>query len=72
MPQTSTNNTFKTQTLGNVTGVLSTSKQQITVEVLAADPTDLATNFPRVWINKTSGAMKYTVDGTTVKTVTAT
>ncbi|MBB6731889.1 hypothetical protein [Cohnella zeiphila] len=72
MTQASTNSTFKNQALANATGVSSTAKQEITVEFLAADPADKATNFPRIWVNTTTGALKYTVDGSTVKTATVT
>ena len=72
MPQTSTNTTFKTQALPNTGGVKTPNGETLAVEFLTADPTDLTTNFPRVWVNITSGTMKFTVNGTVTKTVTAT
>lgn len=72
MPQASTNSTYKNQALPNTGGVDATNGQTLAVEFLTADPTDLATNFPRMWVNTTTGILKFTVDGTTVKSVTAT
>lgn len=70
----STNNTWKPHRQANTGGTNATSfnGQQLTVELLTADPSDLATNYPRVWINLTSGTMKFCLNGSTVKTVTAT
>lgn len=72
MTQASTNVTFKTQALPNVAGVGAPNGQTLAVEFLTTDPTDLTTNFPRVWVNITSGVMKFTVNGSVTKTVTAT
>lgn len=69
----STNSTFRQGSYANTTGV-DTVIQQASIELLTADPGApelLATN-PRVWINTTSGVMKFCVNGTTVKTITAT
>lgn len=73
MPGPSTNNTFRQGSYATTTGV-DTVIQQATIELLTTDPAApelLATN-PRVWINTTSGILKFCVNGTTVKTVTAT
>lgn len=72
MPQSSTNASFKNQALPNTGGIDTTTSQTLAVEFLTADPVDIATNFPRVWVNITTGIMKFTGNGTTVKTVTAT
>lgn len=72
MPQANTNVTFKTQALPNTGGVDTPNGETLAVEFLTADPTDLTTNYPRVWVNITTGIMKFTVNGTTIKTVTAT
>lgn len=72
MTQASTNVTFKTQALPNTGGVDTPTGQTLSVEFLTADPTDLTTNFPRFWVNITTGVAKFTVDGTTTKTITAT
>lgn len=72
MPQASTNVTFKTQGLPNTGGVRFPAGQTLAVEMLTTDPTDIATNFPRVWVNLTTGTMKFTANGTVVKTITAT
>lgn len=66
----SVNNTFNPGTLANVTGVDSIDRQ-LTVEFLAADPAGVA-GVPRIWVNTTTGILKFTANGTTVKTVTAT
>lgn len=58
--------------LANTGGVATPAGQSLAVEFLTADPTDLTTNFPRAWVNITTGVLKFTVNGTTVKTVTAT
>lgn len=78
MTQASTNVTFKNAAFATVTGVGGTAAQQLTqelsVEYLATDPTDLATTSPRIWVNTTTGILKftYTASGTPVKSVTAT
>lgn len=72
MPQSSTNTSFKNQALPNVGGIDTPTGQTLAVEFLTADPADLATNFPRVWVNITTGIMKFTVNGTVTKTITAT
>lgn len=68
----STNSTFKHNGFANVNGV-DNEFQQITIETFTVDPPapTLAATFPRVWINTTSGTMKFCVDGSTVKSVTA-
>lgn len=73
MPGASTNDSFKNGALGNTTGV-DTPIQQLTVEVLTADPgaPELLATFPRVWINSTTAILKFCVDGTVVKSVTET
>lgn len=72
MPQSTTNATFKTHALPNTGGVDTPTGQTLAVEFLTADPTDLTTNFPRCWVNITTGIMKFTVNGTVTKTITAT
>lgn len=74
MPQASTNVTYKTTGLPNTGGVDAVIGQTLAVEFLSADPTDLATTSPRVWVNTTTGIMKftYTSSGTPIKTITAT
>lgn len=78
MTQVSTNVTFKNGAFSTVTGVGGTAAQaltqELTVEYLAADPSDLATTSPRIWVNTTTGILKftYTASGTPIKTVTAT
>lgn len=74
MPQASTNVTFHNGLYGNVQGLAAALVRDNTIEFLAADPTDLATTSPRIWINTTTGLLKYTTttSGTPVKTVTAT
>jgi hypothetical protein len=74
MPQASTNVTFKNNSLPNTGGVDSPNGQTVAVEYLAADPTDLATTSPRIWVNTTTGILKFTYNtaGTPVKSVTAT
>lgn len=72
MTQTNTNVSFKAQALPNVGGIDTPTGQTLAVEFLTADPTDLTTNFPRVWVNITTGIMKFTVNGTVTKTITAT
>lgn len=71
MTASSTNSTFKQGGFSDTTGV-DTVIQQLTVELLAADPSDLSTNFPRIWVNTTTDLMKLTTNGTDVFTVTAT
>lgn len=74
MTASSTNSTFKQGGFGNTTGV-DTVIQQLTVEVMIGDPSDLTTNFPRVWIDNTTPTapvFKLSTNGTTVKTVTLT
>lgn len=68
MTSSSTNSTFKQGAFANTTGI-DTIIQQLTVELLADDPTDLTTTFPRAWYNYTTFTLKITVDGTTVKSV---
>lgn len=72
MPQTSTNGTFKPQAMPNTTGVGTVAYRQFAVEFFVGDPPDLVQNFPRIWVNITTGTLKFTVNGTTIKTVTAT
>ena len=72
MPQPSTNATFKSQALPNPKGVATPAGEVLAVEFLSADPADLTTNFPRIWVNTTSGVLKFSANGTTTKTVTAT
>lgn len=74
MTQASTNVTFQPGKFANTSGILSVQPEQLTVEFLTADPADLATTSPRIWVNTTSGTMKYTYNaaGTPVKTITAT
>lgn len=78
MTQASTNVTFKNAGYAVTTGVGGSAadqlKQELTVEFLAADPSDLATTSPRIWVNTTTGILKftYTASGTPIKTVTAT
>lgn len=67
----SVNNTFKPGTMANSGGEKTAAGQQLTVEFLAADPA-LVAGVPRVWINTTTGILKFTHNGTTTKTVTAT
>lgn len=67
----SVNNTFKPGTLANAAGIAAAAGQTLTVEFLAADPT-LVSGTPRIWVNTTSGTLKFTHNGTTTKTVTAT
>ena len=71
MPQASTNSTFNPgAALVNVKGLGSTPV--LAVEFLTADPTDLATNFPRLWINTTTFILKYSTNGSTIKSVALT
>ncbi len=72
MTQASTNVTFKPQGFANTTGVGTAAYREFTVEFFVGDPPDLTTNFPRIWVNISTGILKYTVNGTTIKTVTAT
>lgn len=74
MTASSTNSTFKQQSFANTTGV-DTVIQQVAVEVIIGTPSDLTTNFPRVWIDNTTPTaplFKISTNGTTVKTVTLT
>lgn len=74
MTAASTNSTFKQQSFANTTGV-DTVIQQVAVEVIVGTPSDLTTNFPRVWIDNTTPTapvFKISTNGTTVKTVTLT
>lgn len=64
-------NTFRPGTLGNAGGVADAPGQTLTVEFLAADPT-LVAGVPRIWVNTTTGVLKFTADGATTKVVTAT
>lgn len=63
--------TFRPSALSNTGGVGSANGQTLTVEFLAADPT-LVAGVPRIWVNTATGVLKFTHNGTTVKTVTAT
>ena len=70
----STNVTFKQQSFANTTGV-DTVIQQVAIEVVIGTPSDLLTNFPRVWIDNTTPTnplFKISTNGSTVKTVTLT
>lgn len=67
----STDGTFKPGALANAGGVDAAAGQTLTVEFLSADPT-LVSGTPRIWVNTTSGTLKFTADGSTTKTVTAT
>lgn len=74
MTQASTNSTFLPSKTANTSGLKNTVPQQLVVEFLTADPTDLATTSPRIWVNTTTGILKFTYNaaGTPVKVVTAT
>lgn len=63
--------TFKPSGYANTGGVDAAVGQTLTIEFLAADPT-LVAGVPRIWINTTSGVLKFTADGAATKTVTAT
>lgn len=71
MTQASTNTTFLNTAMGNVAGVDAIAGQTLTIEFLAADPT-LVAGKAQVWVNTTTGIMKFTANGTTTKTITAT
>lgn len=71
MPQAETTSTFRNNNLANTKGVDVALGQTLTVEFLAADPTQAA-GVPRLWVNTTTGILKFSADGATVKTVTAT
>lgn len=64
----STNSTFKASAFGSTSGV-QTLFQQLSVEVLGTDPTNISTTYPRIWMNTTTKLIKYTTDGVLVKTV---
>ena len=71
MPQASTNDSFKrSRALVNTEGIDTADGQTIGVECLTTDPV-LTAGEPRIWINLTSGTLKFTHNGSTVKTVTA-
>ncbi len=74
MTQASTNVTFQSGKFANTSGLAAVAPEQLTVEFLAADPADLTTTSPRIWVNTTTGILKFTYNaaGTPVKTVTAT
>lgn len=65
------NKSFKNSALPNVAGVDSADGQTLAVEFLAADPV-LVAGVPRIWVNTATGILKFTHNGTTTKTVTAT
>jgi hypothetical protein len=67
----SVDNTFVPGGLANTGGVDATAGQTLTVEFLTADPT-LTAGVPRIWVNTTSGTLKFSHNGSTTKTVTAT
>lgn len=71
MPQSDTSSTYKNSALANVAGVDAAAGQTLTVEFLTADPT-LVSGVPRIWVNTTSGVLKFSHNGSTTKTVTAT
>jgi hypothetical protein len=71
MPQTDTSSTFKNNSLANVGGIDAAAGQTLTVEFLTADPT-LTSGQPRIWVNTTTGVLKFSHDGTTTRVVTAT
>lgn len=64
------NNTFRPGTLANTGGVDAAAGQTLAVEFLAADPAMVA-GVPRVWVNTTTGTLKFSHDGVAVKVVTA-
>lgn len=66
-----TNNTYRKSALANTGGVATAAGQTLTVEFVAADPA-LTAGTPRIWVNTTTAVLKFTHDGATVKTVTAT
>ena len=57
------NTTFKGDTLANASGIATINGQELTVELLTADPTQTS-GVPRVWINLTDKKIKF-YDGTT-------
>lgn len=68
----STNPTFKPQAFGNTTGVGPVVYREFTVEFFLGDPPDIATNFPRIWVNISNPAvpvLKFTANGVDVVTV---
>lgn len=71
MPQSSTNTTFFNTALANVSGVDAIAGETLTVEFLTADPT-LVSGKAQIWVNTTTAVLKFTADGVTTKTVTAT
>lgn len=71
MTQASTNSTFFNTALANVSGVDTIAGETLTVEFLTADPS-LTSGIARIWVNTTTGLMKFTADGVTTKTITAT
>jgi hypothetical protein len=57
------NATWKQTGFANTSGVATAAGQELTVEFLTADPTNV-TGVPRVWINITDHKIKF-YDGTT-------
>ena len=72
MTQPNTSATFKQTALANTTGV-DNGVQQGTIAFMTADPTapQLLVLSPIVWLNTTTGLMKFCVNGTTVEVVTS-
>lgn len=58
----STNNTFRSNALGN-TGGIGNLNQDVTVECIVGDPENLETVFPRVWMSLDERQMKFSVTG---------
>lgn len=65
----STNATFRANTLGNAAGIKTINGQELTVEFLTANPTNVS-GIPRVWFNLTDFKL-YTYDGTTQRSSAA-
>lgn len=65
----STNNTFRSNTLGNMNGSKTINGQELTVEFLTANPTNVS-GVPRIWFNMTDFKL-YTYDGTTLRSSVA-
>lgn len=59
--------TYRKNNAASTSGV----NKEVTVEFLSADPT-LTAGEPRIWVNTTTGTLKFSHDGTTVRTVSAT
>jgi polygalacturonase len=64
MPQNDIRQTFKSNQFRHEEEV---TNDLMTVEFRDADPTDLTSNPMRIWANKVSGEVKYTVDGVNVQ-----